>query len=88
MEERLTAEWNHMRHDQFTVGLVVVLIQQRGELFHAKGRQDGEEIDFVREVEVQDLVRWEGRFHAIKCDCEVLVRGSPLGHQEVRSAHR
>ena len=45
-----------------------MLIQQRGELFHAKGRQDGEKVDFVREVEVEDLVRWEGRLHAIECD--------------------
>jgi len=65
-----------------------VLIQQRGELFHAKRRQNGEEINFVREVEVQDLVRWEGGFHAIKCDCEGLARGSRLGQQEVRSAYR
>src|ERR1700761_5096948 len=68
------AERNHVRYDDATVGGIVVGRERFGELLQAEGCEDGEEVDFVREVEVEELVCWEGGLHAIESHCDLLAR--------------
>ncbi len=60
------AEWNHMRDDELAVGLVLALWQERCELLEAECCKYGEQVDFVSEIKVELLIRWEGLSHAVQ----------------------
>jgi hypothetical protein len=48
------------------------------ELFHTERCENGHDIRIVREVEVEGLIEWEGRVHAVEGGVDVGAAGGEI----------